>query len=227
MRNVTLSFRDVSKLYPQAGAEPLAALRGVSLEVDQGHKVAITGRSGSGKSTLLHLAAGIESATSGEVYLEGRDLAKLSESERTRARRDAIGLVFQFFHLLPHLTVRDNVLVPAWIAGDRAATSEERARELLERVGLGHRGDDPVDRLSGGERQRVAISRALVRRPRLLLADEPTGSLDDENGRVVMELLLQLVEEEGSTLVFVTHSRELATFADRTWRIHSGVLEPA
>jgi len=181
------------------------------------------GRSGSGKSTLLHLAAGIDVPTAGDVLLSGRSLAALPESERTRERRDGIGLVFQFFHLLPHLTVLENVLVPAWIAGDRDAGP--RARELLARVGLEDRRDEAVAHLSGGEMQRVALCRALLRRPRLLLADEPTGNLDDENGRLVLALLLELVSEHQSTLLYVTHSSELAALADETWQLHSGKLD--
>jgi predicted ABC-type transport system involved in lysophospholipase L1 biosynthesis ATPase subunit len=133
--------------------------------------------------------------------------------------------VFQFFHLLPHLSTLDNVVLPTWIAGDRRGDRDRRALDLLERVGLERRAGDTVEKLSGGEMQRVAICRALLRRPRLLLADEPTGNLDDDNGRVVMELLLQLAREEGSTLIYVTHSSELAALADDNWRIHSGTLE--
>jgi predicted ABC-type transport system involved in lysophospholipase L1 biosynthesis ATPase subunit len=133
--------------------------------------------------------------------------------------------VFQFFHLLPHLDVLDNVVLPALIAGDQRKDYEPRARELLGRVGLGDRTGETVEKLSGGEMQRVAICRAMLRRPSLLLADEPTGNLDDDTGRRVMELLLRLVEDEASTLIYVTHSRELAALADQTWSLHSGVLE--
>jgi len=148
----------------------------------------------------------------------------LSDRARTLLRREAIGLVFQFFHLLPQLSVRDNVALPELIAGGRPAAFEPRVRELLERVGLADRAGDPVQQLSGGEQQRVAISRALVRRPRLLLADEPTGNLDDASGRLVMDLMLALAAEEGSTLLYVTHSREFAALADETWQLQSGVL---
>jgi ABC-type lipoprotein export system ATPase subunit len=220
-----LVFRNVSKSYEQGGGAVLHALLDVSFSVPSGRKIAIRGRSGSGKSTLLHLAAGIDTPTEGQVLVAGRDLARVGEAERTLARRDGIGLVFQFFHLLPHLTVRDNVLLPAWIAGDGGREARERAEALLARVALESRADDPVRKLSGGEMQRVAICRALLRKPRLLLADEPTGNLDDDNGRKVMDLLLHLVDEEGSTLIFVTHSRELASLADETWRIGSGALE--
>jgi len=220
-----LEFRKVAKRYQHDGGAVLEALREVSFAVPRGRKIAITGRSGSGKSTLLNLAAGIDTPTEGEVLVAGRNLARVGEAERTLARRDGIGLVFQFFHLLPHLTVRDNVLLPAWIAGDPARGALARAEELLERVGLRSRAGDPVRKLSGGEMQRVALCRALLRRPRLLLADEPTGNLDDDNSRKVMDLLLRLADDEGSTLIYVTHSRELAALADATWRIGSGVLD--
>lgn len=223
-----LAFRDVSKVYPGSGGTALHALRDVSVEVPRGRVVAIIGRSGSGKSTLLHLAAGIDEPSSGRVELLGHDLATLGDRRRTRIRRDRIGLVFQFFHLLPHLSVRDNVLLPSWIAGDRGGGAREaraRADGLLARVGLAGRAEDSVQKLSGGEMQRVAICRALLREPEVLLADEPTGNLDDDNGRVVMDLLLGLAREEGTTLLYVTHSREAAALADETWRIHSGVLD--
>ena len=220
-----LAFHGVSKIYIRDGGAPLHALRNVSCAIAAGERVAIIGRSGSGKSTLLHLAAGIDVPTSGRIEALGRDLAAMSERERTLHRRDQVGLVFQFFHLLPHLSVRENVVLPDLIAGGRAA--DHRAVELLTQVGLRDRAADPVQKLSGGEMQRVAICRALLRRPRLLLADEPTGNLDDETGRQVMELLLDLTRTEGSTLIFVTHDLTLAQLADRRFRIHSGVLEPA
>ena len=185
------------------------------------------GRSGSGKSTLLHLGAGIDVPTSGEIAVGGRPLEALSDRDRTLLRRTEIGLVFQFFHLLPHLSVHDNVALPELIAGSRPATFAPRVRELLGRVGLADRVTDPVQALSGGEMQRVAICRALLRRPRLLLADEPTGNLDEASSRQVLDLMLSLAKEEGSTLVYVTHSRELAGLADETWRLQDGVLEEA
>jgi putative ABC transport system ATP-binding protein len=222
-----LAFLGVSKSYPRDSGAPLHALRDASCEIAAGERVAITGRSGSGKSTFLHLAAGIDVPTSGRVEASGRDLAALSERQRTLHRRDQVGLVFQFFHLLPHLSVHDNVALPEMIAAGRPAAYEPRVRELLEQVGLADRARDPAQKLSGGEMQRVAICRALVRRPALLLADEPTGNLDDATGRQVMELLLRLTAAEGSTLVYVTHDLELAALAGRRLRIHSGLLEPA
>ena len=221
-----LSLEGVSKVYPLPGGRSFTALDGASLVVPAQRTVSITGRSGSGKSTLLHLAAGIDTPTAGCVRLLGRDLGALDDRDRTLTRRDVVGLIFQFFHLLPHLTVRDNVLLPALIDG-RSREDDERAAALLARVGLAARATQPVQQLSGGEKQRVAICRALLRRPRLLLADEPTGNLDEANGLGVMELLLEVTREEGSSLVYVTHSRDLALLADESWVLHNGVLEPA
>ncbi len=219
-----LSFDRVSMSYETSGSGSREALREVSMSVRQGGKIAVVGRSGSGKSTMLHLAAGIDVPTAGRVAIDGRDLRLMGERERTLLRRDRVGLIFQFFHLLPHLSLRENVIVPALIAGDRAGQAEARAVELLEQVDLADRMRDPVQNLSGGEMQRVAICRALLRRPRLLLADEPTGNLDDANGRRVMDLLFDLVAAEATTLLFVTHSREFATLADEVWELHSGQL---
>jgi putative ABC transport system ATP-binding protein len=219
-----LEFRDVSKFYGPEATARRAALSGVSFTVPPGRVVAVVGRSGSGKSTLLHLAAGIDQPTHGAVLVDGFDLAVLGDRDRTLLRRQAIGLVFQFFHLLPHLSVHDNVALPALIAGTRPAVSGPRVMELLQKVGLADRAGEPVQKLSGGEMQRVAICRALLARPRLLLADEPTGNLDDVNSQLVMQLMLDLTRSEGSALVFVTHSREIAALADETRTLHSGVL---
>ena len=219
-----LAFERVSRVFDRDRGAPRVALRAVSFEVPPGRRVAIVGRSGSGKSTLLHLAAGIDRPTEGEVRIDGRSILALSDRARTLLRRRQIGLVFQFFHLLPHLTVRENVALPELIAGGRPAEFGPRVTALLDRVGLADRAGDSVQKLSGGEQQRVAICRALLCRPRLLLADEPTGNLDDASGRMVMDLMLGLVAEEGSTLIYVTHSRELALLADETWQLTSGVL---
>jgi len=225
MAATVLSFGNVWKSYRQATGAELHALRDVSLDVAEGSRISITGRSGSGKSTLLHIAAGIDQPSRGSVRLLGEPLAEIPERRRTLLRRDNVGLVFQFFHLLPHLDVRDNVALPALIAGQRRRDYAPRVEALLERVGLRDRSSENVQHLSGGEMQRVAICRALLRRPRLLLADEPTGNLDDENGHRVMDLLLELVEEERGTLIYVTHSAELARLAEQRWRLGSGVLE--
>jgi putative ABC transport system ATP-binding protein len=220
-----LSFDAVWKGYETSGQTRRDVLRDVSFTVPCGRRIAIVGRSGSGKSTLLHLAAGIDVPTQGRIAVLGSPLSTLSETERTILRRDAVGLVFQFFYLMPHLSVRDNVALPALIAGDKPRHFEPRIAQLLDRVGLRDRAHDRVQKLSGGEMQRVAICRALLRRPQLLLADEPTGNLDDENGRRVMALMLSLVEAEDSTLIFVTHSREVASMADEVWHLHSGMLQ--
>ena len=218
-----LRFEDVSKLYPQPSGEVLRALDHVTFAIEKGQKLAIMGRSGSGKSTLLHLAAGIDVPSSGVVSFGGRDLGVLSDRERTLVRRDGIGLVFQFFYLLPHLTVWENVALPAWIAGERHL--DGRAKDLLGRVGMSAKLSQPASQLSGGEMQRVAICRALLRKPKLLLADEPTGNLDDENSEIVMGLLMRLVDEEEGTLLYVTHSEEQAADADARLALHSGKLE--
>ena len=225
MSDSALCFREVSKSYVEGGASGITALDSISFNVSSGDHIAIVGRSGSGKSTLLHLAAGIDIPTAGQVLAFGHDLAALDERERTRFRRDDVGLVFQFFHLMPHLSVRENVALPELIAGTKSSDFEPRVRDLLERVALADRAADTVQKLSGGEKQRVAICRALIRHPRLLLADEPTGNLDDATGRSVMDLMLQLVKDEGATLVYVTHSAEMASKANTVWSLHSGNLD--
>jgi len=221
--DVVLRFDAVSKHYTQASGDVLKALDDVSFEIRAGRKLAIMGRSGSGKSTLLHLAAGIDVPSSGSVSFCGRDLGSLSERERTLVRRDEIGLVFQFFYLLPHLTVWENVALPGWIASDPGF--DVRGRDLLDRVGMSGQLSQPASKLSGGEMQRVAICRALLRKPRLLLADEPTGNLDDESSEIVMGLLMKLVDEEEGTLLYVTHSAEQAAEADERLKLHSGKLD--
>jgi predicted ABC-type transport system involved in lysophospholipase L1 biosynthesis ATPase subunit len=220
----TLAFHDVSRTFRPPGGAPREVLRGVGAEIRPGEAVAVVGRSGSGKSTLLHLAAGLDEPDGGEVRLLGRPLASLGDRERTLLRRDHVGVVFQFFHLLGHLSVLENVLVPALVAGDPVAAAEARARDLLSRAGLAGREGDAVARLSGGEMQRVALCRALQRRPSLLLADEPTGNLDEASAEQVMTLLLGLARQEGSAVLLVTHGAELAGRADRVWRLQGGRL---
>jgi ABC-type lipoprotein export system ATPase subunit len=222
--DLALAFRSVSKTYDTFASGMKHALHDVSFDIRSGSVIAVVGRSGSGKSTLLNLAAGIDAPTSGTVTWEGDDISRLSDRERTLRRREYVGFVFQFFHLLSHLTVWENVAVPELIAGGSRSRYRARIDELLTRVGLYDRADDPVDRLSGGEMQRVALCRALLRRPKLLLADEPTGNLDDRTGRAIMDLTLDLVRAERSTLIYVTHSRDLAARADAVWEIHDGML---
>jgi len=219
-----LVFEAVSKQYESRGRQHRFALRNVSLQIEPGQTIALVGRSGSGKSTLLHLAAGIDTPTEGRIHLDGHDLTNLREKARTLLRRNHVGLIYQFFHLLPHLTVLENIALPEWIDGRSTRSVRDRILQLLERVDLVDRRDDPVQNLSGGEMQRVAICRALLKKPTLLLADEPTGNLDDVGSRAVMDLLLGMTHEESRTLLYVTHSMELAQRADTIWRLHSGKL---
>lgn len=219
-------MESAAKSYPRPGGSPLVALRPTSLALEPGTVTAVVGRSGSGKTTLLHLAAGIDVPDEGRVQVAGRDLGRMRDRERAVFRRDHVGMVFQFFRLLAHLTVEENVTLPARIAGD-LSRHRRRARELLERVGLEGRAHDRIDALSGGEQQRVAICRALLRSPSLLLADEPTGNLDDQSAAVVMELMLKIAEEEGKTLLYVTHSPAAAAMAGRKFELASGTLSSA
>jgi putative ABC transport system ATP-binding protein len=212
-------FDRVSKDYSE-GAELRHVLKDAELTIEEGEFVAIRGRSGSGKSTVLNLVAGIDQPTRGEVIVGGASLGRLSPRERTLFRRDQIGFVFQFFNLIPTLSVLENVLLPAELAG--VVGARERALELLQLVGLADRPRAFPDRLSGGEQQRVAIARALVCHPRLVLADEPTGNLDDATGAAVMELALSATRRAGRTLLLATHSRELAARADRVLTIEGG-----
>ncbi|MCP3914669.1 MAG: ABC transporter ATP-binding protein [bacterium] len=198
-------------------------LRGVDLTLQAGESVAIVGPSGSGKSTLLNMIGALDVPTAGEVRLEGLDLAGLGEEELAAVRSERIGFVFQLHHLLPQCTALENVLVPTLVAKD-ATGAEERARTLLERVGLGARLDHRPAQLSGGECQRVAVVRALINRPKLLLADEPTGSLDSASAHALSELLVELNREEGVALVVVTHSGELASAMGRRIEIRDGQL---
>ena len=214
----SLSFRSVTKIY--AGGQQVLALDGLDLEIGAGEFVALVGESGSGKSTLLHLAAGIDRPTSGEIRVGARDVGGLPERELVLYRRRDVGLVFQFFNLLPHLTVRENVELPRRLDG--GADAAARASELLERVGLRARAEAHPYELSGGEMQRVAIARALGSGARLLLADEPTGNLDSRNGEGVLALLDEVRRERGVTLVLATHSTAAASRADRTVRLKDG-----
>ncbi len=219
-----LRFDHVSREFPLPDAPPRRVLQGVSFDLAAGESLALIGRSGSGKSTILHLAAGIDLPTAGTVSLAGHDLAALSDRRRSELRRQYVGLVFQFFHLLPHLSVLDNVCLPGWVAGDPHGEVSARARELLASVDLADREDQRAGRLSGGEMQRVALCRALLRKPPLVLADEPTGNLDEAAGARVMELLLGLCARDGAGLLYVTHSREQAALAGRVMRMRDGRL---
>jgi putative ABC transport system ATP-binding protein len=213
----------VSKDYTE-GTKTRVVLREASATVAEGEFVAIRGRSGSGKSTLLNLLAGIDLPTAGDVYVKGVCLNRLSPRARTLFRRDHLGFVFQFFNLIATLTVQENVQLPAELPGGPRGEAARRARALLDQVGLLDRALDFPDRLSGGEQQRVAIARALVQDPKLLLADEPTGNLDDATGEAVLGLLDRVTRQAGRTLVLVTHSPLVAARADRVLAIEDGRL---
>ncbi|GAA2457860.1 ABC transporter ATP-binding protein [Agromyces soli] len=218
---------DVGRTVQIPDAEPLTILRGVELTVEAGERVSIVGRSGSGKSTLLNLLGLIDSPTEGELRILGEDAARLRGARRDRMRGQEIGFVFQQFNLLPGRTALENVQTPLLYAGGASFWRRERiAREMLGRVGLGERTDAKPERLSGGEQQRVAIARALVRRPRLILADEPTGALDLETGSTVMELIEEVAAETDAALVTITHDPAIARRADRHLRLSEGRLVP-
>src|SRR5713226_7267317 len=200
-----VQLSDITKVY-QGGVT--GALNGVSLTVEEGEFTAVMGPSGSGKSTLLNLIAGLDRPTTGTITVAGSDLGRMGEAALARFRRDHIGFVFQFFHLLPNLTALENVLIPAQLKSTTSA--EARGHELLERLGIGEVADRYPSRLSGGQQQRVAVARALINQPKLLLADEPTGALDTKSGDQVMALFAEL-HQEGQTIVLVTHDPKLAT----------------
>jgi putative ABC transport system ATP-binding protein len=214
-----IALREVSKTVT-SGTEPLTILHPLTLEIPRGRFVAIVGPSGSGKSTLLGLIAGLDSPTTGSVLIDSVDITRLGEDDLARLRGEKIGFVFQFFHLIPSLTAYENVAVPMEIAGVREAAT--RASALLEEVGLTGRAHHYPSQLSGGEQQRVALARALANDPPIVLADEPTGNLDTTNGRHIMDLLRSIHAQRGTTLVLVTHDRELADMADAKLVLRDG-----
>ncbi len=214
-----VQLSDITKVY-QGGVT--GALNGVSLTVEEGEFTAVMGPSGSGKSTLLNLIAGLDRPSSGSVIVGGSDLGRMGEAALARFRRDHIGFVFQFFHLLPNLTALENVLIPAQLKSTTSA--EARGRELLDELGIGEVADRYPARLSGGQQQRVAIARALINQPTLMLADEPTGALDTRSGDQVMELLME-VHRRGQTILLVTHDAKLATrYAARVISVLDGKI---
>ena len=221
-----LTATDLQKVYV-SGEARVVALAGVSLELAPGDFVALMGPSGCGKSTLLHLCGAMDRPTSGRVQFEGRDLSTLSDDELTRVRRDRVGFVFQFFNLLPTLTLGDNITLPCLLGGMRSSEAESRARRLADRVGITHRWHHYPQQLSGGEMQRAAIARALVHEPALLVADEPTGNLDSENGERVLALLAELNHDMGVTILLATHAADVAAAATRVQRMRDGRLDHA
>ncbi|MGQ0834441.1 MAG: lipoprotein-releasing ABC transporter ATP-binding protein LolD [Gammaproteobacteria bacterium] len=218
-----LEARDVHRSFRQ-GPVTLEVLRGVNLAISRGERLAIVGASGSGKTTLLQLLGGLDRPTSGHVLVDARDIHELSESERGALRNRTLGFVYQFHHLLPEFSALENVAMPLLVRRMRVAEARERARQLLERVGLAARLEHRPHQLSGGERQRAAVARALVTQPKLVLADEPTGNLDGANAQSVFELMLELNRELGTSLVIVTHDGRLARRMDRVLEIAGGIL---
>ncbi len=220
-QNIFLQISDLSKTYLEGGNKRII-LDQASLDVPKGQFLAIHGKSGSGKTTLLNLISGIDNADSGRICIDSICLTGLNDSDRTLFRRKQIGFVFQFFNLIPTLTVWENILLPLDLNGLTANGGRQRAEELLEEVGLDLRKNIYPDRLSGGEQQRVAIARALVHNPLIVLADEPTGNLDEETGRSVMNLLERLTRGLGKNLILVTHSSDAAAYADRLVYLREG-----
>lgn len=221
-----LVCRNLKRSYQEA-AKPLEVLRGINLEVGRGERLAIVGASGSGKTTLLQLLGGLDQPTAGEVWVAGEPMSRLSNQARGNLRNRALGFVYQFHHLLPEFSAVENVAMPLLIRGDAPASAKERANELLTRVGMADRVDHKPGELSGGERQRAAVARALITKPAVVLADEPTGNLDRPTGEVVFELMLELNQNFGTSLVVVTHDQELAGRMDRLLVLADGDLKPA
>ena len=218
-----ISVKDLIRTYP--GNVPVKALRGVSFEVEKGELVAIMGRSGSGKSTLLHQIGLIDTPTSGQIRIDGKDVLSLSDEDKGRFRLSSVGFIFQEYALIPELTAFENVYIPAMAAGNASAKHRARAVELLGRVGLGDRLHHYPNELSGGEQQRVAVARALINEPKVLLADEPTANLDSVSARVVLELFRTLNRELKQTILMITHEPEDKEFVDRILWLSDGELE--
>jgi len=218
-----IKFENVWKIY-KLGTVEVAALRGLSIEIKRGEHLAMMGPSGSGKSTFLHLAGALDRPTRGRVLIEGRDPSKLNDDELSKLRNRYIGFVFQTFNLIPRLTALENVMLPLVVRGVDGSERRRRAIEALEQVGLGDRINHRPTELSGGEQQRVAIARAIVTRPRIVLADEPTGNLDSVSAKEIVKVLSRLNRELGITVVVVTHDPEVASAAQRVVRIRDGVI---
>ena len=218
-----LEARHVTKSY-RLDHRVITVLDDVSMAVEPGEFIVIRGSSGSGKTTLLTLLSGLDHPTQGQLFIDGREITRASEDQLAPLRNRDIGFVFQAFHLVPSMTARENVMLPAELKGDRAAG--KHADALLERVGLSGRADNLPSQLSGGEKQRIALCRALINRPKVIFADEPTGNLDSENGDIVFKQLVDLKNEHGATLVLVTHNPEIAGAAERVLTLKDGRLTP-
>lgn len=218
-----LSLRNIKKSYLN-GKRVIQVLRGVNLEIEQGEKLAIVGPSGSGKTTLLNIMGTLDRPDEGELLFENKALDWSDEELLSSIRRERLGFVFQFYHLMPELNVTENIILPAMMAGWTKSRIEDRAEELLERLGLREKKESKVYSLSGGERQRVAIARAIFLYPQILLADEPTGNLDADSAKEVIQLFLELNEYQGLTLVLVTHNLEIARKMDKVYLLKDGFL---
>ncbi len=219
-----LSLIDLTRSYPEAGGVPLAVLKGVNLTLRAGEMVALVGPSGAGKSTLLHAAGLLDQPTSGQIVVDGQAAEKLNDEGRTALRRKAIGFVYQAHHLLPEFSALENIILPQMIAGTGFRAATVRARALLLAVGLEARASHRPGKLSGGEQQRVAIARALANRPKLLIADEPTGNLDPQTAEGVFDLLRTLTQAEGLAALVATHNFDLARRMDRIVTLHNGII---
>ncbi|MCK0531655.1 ABC transporter ATP-binding protein [Sphingobium agri] len=224
--NDILKVEGLKRSFTQGGVT-IEVLRGVDLTVGPGEIVALLGPSGSGKSTLLQAVGLLEGGFDGSIRIDGEEAARLDNDGRTRLRRDALGFVYQFHHLLPDFNAAENVILPQVIRGQENGVARARAESLLTSLGLGHRIDHRPSQLSGGEQQRVAVARALANRPALILADEPTGNLDERTADIVLAEFLRLVREEGSAALVATHNERLAEKMDRVVRLHEGLLEEA
>jgi putative ABC transport system ATP-binding protein len=218
---MSVKIENVEKTY-KLGEILVPALKNTNIELKKGEFVAVMGPSGSGKTTLLNLIGALDKPTKGKIYVDGKDLTTLKEKELTKLRRRTVGYIFQFYNLIPVLSAFENVELPMLIAGLPTKEREERARQLLETVGLAERGDHRPDELSGGEQQRVAIVRALANKPSVVLADEPTGDLDSKTGKEVMQALRDLSRNEGATVIVVTHDPMVANLANRIFEMRDG-----
>jgi len=218
-----ISARDLTKIYGR-GASEVIVFEGINIDVARARLIAIVGPSGAGKSTLLHLFGGLDRPTRGSVTFGNKNIFEWGPQELAKFRNQHIGFVFQFHHLLPEFTALENTMMPRLIRGGSRQETETAARKILERVGLSHRLDHKVGEISGGEQQRVAIARALVGEPRLLLADEPTGNLDQKTGGVIFEMIRELHSERGLTSIIVTHNERIAVQCDEVWELDAGKL---